>query len=237
MIQIPHKPIHTIEDAMQLLDLTFPAKVEWESFYAEGKRKPPFLKNIPDENLVRYFREDQVKVGNAIDLGCGIGRNAIFLAKSGCQVDAVDLSPTAIAKANTLAQEEGVAVNFKAGSIFEVPFPANYYDLANDSGLLHHLQPHRRPYYLDLVGKLLKPTGTFTMTCFDADAAPPIADWTVYEEEKMPPGIGYSAERLQAILEPYFEIIELQTMQIQSEDTGLFGLDGMWTLLMKPVRS
>ncbi len=236
MPAIPRKPIHTVGDA-ELLNMSLPHKIDWESFYARGKRTPPFLRNIPDENLVEWFEQGRFKPGNAVDLGCGIGRNAIYLAKAGCRVDAIDLSETAIEKARSLANEAGVSVNFIVGSIFDGPLTENRYDFAYDGGLLHHLQPHRRPYYLDLVRGALKPDGVFGMTCFDTSAGVPKEDWEIYEEGSMPSGIGYSEARLRRILQHFFEIIEFRSMKVQSEDSGLFGMEGLWAILMSPLYS
>ena len=51
----------------------------------------------------------------------------------------------------------------------------------------------------------------------------------------MPPGIGYSEDRLRGILQHYIEILEFQTMAVQPEETGHFGISGLWTVLMKPI--
>ena len=227
------KPIHTKGDA-ERFGRTLPDKIDWESFYAYGKRNPPILSDSPDENLVGYFEQGYLESGHAIDLGCGTGRNAVFLAKMGYRVDAVDLSETAIVKAHSLAQQSEVDVNFTAGSIFDLALPYSHYDLAYDAGLLHHLQPHQRPLYLEKVHAVLKPDGMFGMTCFDTTGGVNKEDWEIYEEGRMPPGIGYAEDRLRGILQHYFDIIELRPMKTYCEDSGLFGLSGLWAVLMSP---
>lgn len=233
MSNISAKPIHTIRDA-ERFDRTLPDKIDWESFYAHGKRNPPFITDSPDENLVGYFEHGYLESGHAIDLGCGTGRNAVFLAKMGYRVDAVDLSETAIVKARSLAQQSEVDVNFTAGSIFDLALPYSHYDLAYDAGLLHHLQPHQRPLYLEKVHAVLKPDGMFGMTCFDTSGGVNREDWEIYEECRMPPGIGYAEDRLRGILQHYFDIIELRPMKTYSEDSGLFGMQGLWATMMIP---
>ncbi len=233
---ISQNPILTIEDAEQI-KIALPDRIDWENFYTSGKRNPPFLTDMPDENLAAYFEQGRLNPGNAVDLGCGNGRNAVYLAKRGCRVDAIDLSTSAIGKGCSLAKQAEVDVNFIVGSIFDVLLGEGYYDFAYDSGLLHHLQPHRRPYYLDLVRKALKPNGVFGMTCFDTSAGVPKEDWEIYEEGGMPSGIGYSGDRLRRILQHFFEIVEFRSMKVQSEDSGLFGMDGLWAILMRPLHS
>jgi cyclopropane fatty-acyl-phospholipid synthase-like methyltransferase len=69
---------------------------DWNKFYAERERKVPFFVNSPDENLVKYFEEKKIKAGKVLELGCGPGRNAIYLSEIGCTVDAVDISQEAL---------------------------------------------------------------------------------------------------------------------------------------------
>ena len=232
----PRKPILTVRDA-ERVDRALPDKIDWESFYTSSKRNPPFVTDKPDENLVGYFEQGHLKPGHAIDLGCGIGRNAVYLAKIGYRVEAIDLSGTAIEVARSFARHSEVDVDFTVGSVFDLALPGSYYDLAYDSGLLHHLQPHDRPYYLEKVRAVLKPDGKFGMTCFNTSGGVPREDWEIYKEGRMPPGIGYSKDRLRGILQHFFEIIELRPMQVQSDDSELFGTPGLWTILMKPLHS
>ena len=231
---IPRKPILTGEDAASF-DRDLPHVVEWESFYAEGTRTPPFLRNVPDENLVGFVEQERLESGRAIDLGCGIGRNAIYLAKAGFRVDAIDLSRTAISRGRLFAEEGRVRVNFIIGSVFDVPLRENHYDVAYDAGLFHHLPPHRRSLYLDLVRRSLKPDGFFGMTCFDTTGGQQVKDREIYERGKMPPGIGYTEDRLRDILQGFFKILELRPMKVCPEDAEVLGMQGLWTVLMKPI--
>ena len=234
MEDISRSHIHTAKDA-ELLDHSLAGKIDWESFYTEGKRTRPFLRNVPDENLVGYVNQGRVRKGNAIDLGCGIGRNAIYLASKGCRVDAIDLSRTAVRKGRALAKQARADVNFIVGSVFDIPLLQNHYDIAYDSGLFHHLPPHRRPYYLDRVRMALNQNGLFGMTCFDTPGGQPVEDWEIYERGLMPPGIGYTEDRLRDILQGFFEVLELRPMMVCHANADLLGMPGLWTVLMKPI--
>ena len=55
--------------------------------------------------------------GRALDVGCGTGRDAVYLAKRGWQVTAVDIVDTAIARARQRAADEGVEVQWVAGDV------------------------------------------------------------------------------------------------------------------------
>jgi len=62
----------------------------------------------------RFLAEEvsALKAGRALDLACGEGRNAVWLAARGWRVDAVDFSPVALEKARRLAEAREVEVNW-----------------------------------------------------------------------------------------------------------------------------
>ena len=84
----------------------------WNSFYEDRNKKIPFFVDAPDENLVNYIERGLIKPGRVLELGCGPGRNAIFLAQQGFEVDAVDLSNEGLEWARERAAEKDVHVNF-----------------------------------------------------------------------------------------------------------------------------
>jgi len=55
--------------------------------------------------------------GRALDVGCGTGRDAVYLAQRGWHVTAVDIVDDAIAKARQRAADEGVRVQWVAGDV------------------------------------------------------------------------------------------------------------------------
>ncbi|MGH3900630.1 MAG: class I SAM-dependent methyltransferase [Pseudonocardiaceae bacterium] len=99
--------IRTVDDVLRLLDGLFAPEADrwtanagscwWDSFYTDRSKPVPFFVTKPDENLVSYLDRNLLTPGRALDVGCGPGRNALHLASAGFTVDAVDLSPAAIA--------------------------------------------------------------------------------------------------------------------------------------------
>jgi 2-polyprenyl-3-methyl-5-hydroxy-6-metoxy-1,4-benzoquinol methylase len=65
-------------------------------------RTPPWVGQARSE-LVQLVESGELLPGRAIDLGCGEGDNAIFLAQHGFQVTGIDFSPAAIDKARAKA--------------------------------------------------------------------------------------------------------------------------------------
>ncbi|NUP75043.1 MAG: methyltransferase domain-containing protein [Sinomonas sp.] len=81
-----------------------PPSVFWDEFYGERER---IWSGNPNAALVREI--GLVAPGTALELGCGEGADAIWLAQRGWTVDAVDISAVALARAAEHAEEAGVA--------------------------------------------------------------------------------------------------------------------------------
>lgn len=69
------------------------------------------------------------RTGRALDLACGRGANALYLAEHGLQVDAWDYSETAIERLDGAARERGLSVNGEVRDVLRRPPPADAYDL------------------------------------------------------------------------------------------------------------
>ncbi len=72
---------------------------------------------------------EKLKPGKALFLGEGEGRNAVFAAKLGWEVDAVDFSESGKKKALKLANENKVVINYTVTDFENYQFTENKYDL------------------------------------------------------------------------------------------------------------
>ena len=71
-------------------------KLFYDAWYRFGS--PPWVGG-PRTELVELVKAGTLRPGRAIDLGCGVGDNAIFLARHGFEVTAIDFALSAVAKA------------------------------------------------------------------------------------------------------------------------------------------
>src|SRR5688572_15021793 len=62
----------------------------------------------PRQELVDLVTTGRLRPGRAVDLGCGTGANAVFLAEHGFEVTGVDFAPAGLAKAAAAARRAGV---------------------------------------------------------------------------------------------------------------------------------
>jgi SAM-dependent methyltransferase len=168
---------------------------------------------------------------------CGNGRDATYLAGLGCRVDAIDFSPAAIDWARERAKSAGAAVTFQCCSIFAADVAEGSYDLVYDSGCFHHLPPHRRKDYVELVARALKPGGSFGLVCFRPEGGSGYTDQQVYERASLGGGLGYSADRLRALWDRApFSLRVLRQMKQTGGQRPYFGEDFLWVLLASKDR-
>jgi SAM-dependent methyltransferase len=104
--------------------------------------------------------------GRALDLACGEGRNALWLAAQGWEVTAVDFSAVGLAKARRLAIERGIRANFVAADVLTWDPPARAFDLVSVM-YLHLLSEDRRRTLLRAV-TALAPGGTLLVVGHDS---------------------------------------------------------------------
>lgn len=224
--------IKTDEDMKVLLDNFMNSRPGewWDNFYSDKERNIPFYISVPDENLIQYIESGLLNIGRALDIGCGNGRNSLFLAKKGFTVVGIDLSSESISYANE--HHTHANVEFKSISFFDLEYDKESFDFIYDGGCLHHISPHRRPEYLRKVKLLLNPGGNYGMEIFNEKGGADLTDYQVYEERSMKGGLAFSKEKLKGILSEYFSILELREMKEITDNTA-FGKSFCWAVLME----
>jgi SAM-dependent methyltransferase len=226
--------IYSTDDVLRMLDALVVDHDGswWSEFLADRAASCPFLVDWPDESLAEWFGTGLLTPGRVLELGCGNGRNASYLAGLGCTVDAVDFSAQAIDWARARAESDGVPVSFQQCSIFDATVTAGSYDLVYDSGCFHHLPPHRRKDYVDLVHRALKPGGGYGLVCFRPEGGSGLTDQQVYERATLAGGLGYSSERLRALWDRAPFSVRVLRQMTKTDGTGpYFGEDFLWVLL------
>ena len=96
---------------------------KWNHRYAEDS----YRKTNPVTLVSDWLPE--IRVGRALDVACGAGRNAILLAQTGFDVDAIDISHEGLKRARQTAEEQGLSINWIEHDLDE-PYPFEpIYDL------------------------------------------------------------------------------------------------------------
>lgn len=106
--------------------------------------------------------------GRALDVGCGTGTQAVYLAQRGWQVTGVDAVERALAHAQRRAEAAGVEVRWVGGDVARLASLGleQGFELVHDRGCFHDLSPAARDGYVQGVSELAAPGSTLLMLAF-----------------------------------------------------------------------
>jgi SAM-dependent methyltransferase len=136
---------------------------------------PPWDTKAPKENVIAWQEGGWVH-GDVLDIGCGLGDNAIYLAKSGNNVTGLDISPTALSTAERRAKDAGVTVTFAVTDSTKLEGYTDAFDTVVDSGMFHCLDDDAKRSYAAAAHRATRPGATLLISCF-SDANPPNEEW------------------------------------------------------------
>ncbi len=134
---------------------------EWA--YRSGT--PPWDIGRPQPAILRLAERGLIG-GDVIDIGCGTGENALYLASLGSRVVGVDASPTAIARARDKARKRGIEVSFVVADALALEDLGRRFDTAIDCGLFHTFSDEDRPIFERSLRRAVRPGGRYVLFCF-----------------------------------------------------------------------
>ena len=116
-----------------------------------------------------FFKDelDKLQTGNVLLLGKGEGRNAVYAATQGWEVDAVDFSTIGKEKALKLADENNVKINYGVVNLSDYTFKLKDYDAI--AIIYLHLKPKIRSEIHSQVFNSLKSNGILILEVFEKD--------------------------------------------------------------------
>ena len=177
----------------------------------------PWNKEHPPATLVELVDSGVIAPCDAIDLGCGAGNYAVWLAARGFNVTGVDLSMNAIGMAARLAESRGQSCRFvQADLTAAVPDDcAGAFDFAYDWEVLHHVFPEYRARYAANVHRLLRPGGRYLSVCFSEADAPAFGGEGKWCRTPLGTLLYLSSQaEIAALFDPLFRIDELRTVEL-----------------------
>ncbi len=143
-------------------------KSDWEKIYQN--KTTPWDATVPEPHLVAFVRSGTLQPCTTIDLGCGTGNEALFLAQQGFSVTGIDIAELAIQEAWQRAEKAGATCTFTVGNVLDIPLDTKY-DLAIDRGCFHFLDPEEQIRYVQNLHQLLNPGGlVFLVVSSEHDA-------------------------------------------------------------------
>ncbi|HEX2980658.1 MAG TPA: class I SAM-dependent methyltransferase [Anaerolineaceae bacterium] len=121
----------------------------------------------PRVELVSLVESGRIQPGRAIDLGCGSGANAIYLAQHGFEVTGVDFAHSAIKKAREKADNAGVRVEFIIDDLTDLRLVHGSFDFLLDYGVLDDLRLPQRALYLKNILPLTRSGSQYLLWGFE----------------------------------------------------------------------
>jgi SAM-dependent methyltransferase len=139
----------------------------WDEIYTKLKlNEIPWHSEKPDMEFMELIESNKVKPEKVLDVGCGAGTDALYLASKRCDVTAVDKSFEAIRIAKERAKRSDVKVNFIADDFMKIQFGMEVFDFINDRGCFHHMNHNKREPYAAKINDVLKPNGFYYLRCW-----------------------------------------------------------------------
>ena len=121
---------------------------------------------IPNSLCYEIMRlKPPIKPYKVLDIGCGEGKDAVFLARNGYHVTAFDLSEQGISKAKELSDHCGVKIEFFRADVRDFRLETDY-DIVFSSGVFHYIPYELRESVINNLKSHTKPKGINVINVF-----------------------------------------------------------------------
>jgi 2-polyprenyl-3-methyl-5-hydroxy-6-metoxy-1,4-benzoquinol methylase len=184
------------------------------------KGDTPWELDGPDFNLIEMVTGRPIQACRVLDVGCGTGNNAIWLAQHNFQVTGCDVSDLAIDQAGQKAAAAGVECDFRVCEFLSVPELVSLFDFVFDRGCFHSFDSQKeREQFARQASAHLEKDGLWLSLVGSADDPP---------RDTGPPRL--TALEIAAAVEPYFRILSLTASKMGSKRPDPAG---NWVVLMQ----
>ena len=140
-----------------------------------------YWKNVANEFIPVALQWKSQSFKKVLDLGCGIGRNALYLAKLGFSVSAFDLSAEGLSQLKQTAQAENVNIDPMLGDMLQLPYVSGYFDCLLAFHSIYHTDYASLTRILAEIYRVIRPGGEIfiTLNSKDSDA------WNLYSRRRI----------------------------------------------------
>lgn len=135
----------------------------WDAAWATAEGRSEWLEPEPAVQRIAGLLA-QRGAQDALDIGCGVGRHALYLAKQGFSVTAIDLSPAGLAHVREAAEATGLTVRVETSSFDELPFPNAHFDYVLAWNVIYHGDGDSLARAVAEARRVLRPGGLFQGT-------------------------------------------------------------------------
>lgn len=178
---------------------------DWDERYVAGDT--PWDTGKPDDHLVNFLHANPIERGRALDVGCGTGTNALWLAAQGFAVLGIDIATAGIEKARAKLAGTDLDCRFIQTDFLNDSISGGPFDLVFDRGCFHVFDESAdRARFARHVASLLKPEGRW-LSLIGSTEGP--------AREFGPPR--RSARDVMNVIEPELEILEFRHIEFRAD--------------------
>ena len=138
-------------------DMETGSKYKWDKRYREQQFDP----NLEPLSFLKKKLDPSIE-GRALCLAAGNGRNAVYLAEKGFQVDAIDISEEGLRLCIRLAEARGVNINLIQADLLDYELKQDRYDLVTKFF-------YYQPALFEPIARSMRPGGLFMFQTFSRD--------------------------------------------------------------------
>jgi len=189
----------------------------WDAAYQRGN--PGWDVGRPCSELRAAVEQGVLRPCRTVELGCGTGTNAIYLAQKGFDVTAIDVAPTALRLAEQKAEKAGVRVKWLLADVLRPP-PLEPFDLVFDRGCYHGVRRHDAAGFVRALKQLTRPGALVLILAGNANE----------ERHYGPPRV--KEEELRADFSQDFEFVRLKETRFDTRQADKKGALA-WSILLR----
>jgi len=190
----------------------------WDADY-RASSPPAWDIGRPADELKKAVSDGTVRKCRAVDLCCGSGSDAIYLARQGFDVTAIDVAPTALSQAEQKARRAGASVRWVLADVLKPP-SLEPFDFIYDRGCYHVVRDQNLAAYLETVRGLSRPGTQILLLAARRDGQAPNEG-----------AEGVTEEELRFDFLPLFNLESLREIRLESNRPGT-GPPG-WSALLR----
>ena len=195
--------------------------IDWDQRYITGDT--PWNTDQPTSQLLQVIDEQSIKPCRVLEVCCGAGTNAVYIASKGFDVTAVDISRTALDRARRRAADVKVSAHFVQADFFDLPDLGEPFPFIVDVGGYHAMRRVDEPRLVKIYDHLLAPDGLMFILAGNA-------------REKLDPGPPtVSEEEIHAAFDGIFDIVYLREVRFDVAPRGHNPLG--WSILLRSRRT
>jgi SAM-dependent methyltransferase len=140
------------------------AYLAWNKRWATAHGRQDWLVPEPDVVAVTERLADDGRTRRVLDLGCGVGRHALHLARLGFETYAIDLAEAGLAELARAATVEHLAVTTGVAPMTAVPFPDAFFDYVLSFNVIYHGDPAIVATAVGEIRRVLRPGAIYQGT-------------------------------------------------------------------------